>query len=108
MRLWEREHPYYMSEGCYHKGGCLENFESFDAFLEDWGKQDVDLNRIHRWDFIVSDEGKLESLDLYYVMQRKAFTYSVHVKVKESDEDRIREFLKPYAELNLKLWDGIL
>jgi hypothetical protein len=103
-RLWEHEHPYYMTEGCFYHGGCLEHFSSFTAFLKDWGKQDIDMNRIHRWDWDLETNG----LDLFYVMQRKAYTYSVHVTVVPADEARVREFLRPHAELNKKLWEGVL
>lgn len=102
--LWEFEHPYYMSEGCFFKGGCLEHYESFDDFLEEWGKSDADLNRIHRWDW----DAENGTLNLFYVIQRKGYTYSVHVEVKPEDEKRIRLFLKPHAKLNKMLWEGVL
>lgn len=113
-KLWDYEHPYYMSEGCFFHAGCSESFASYKDFIENWSSEtDIDMNRIHRWDFQRTDEAetgveKIETLNLFYVMQRKAYTFSVHIKISEEDHDAIREFLKPYAELNQKLWAGIL
>jgi hypothetical protein len=92
-----------MSEGCFYHAGCLEHHDTFDDFLEEWGAVDMDLNRIHRWDWDV-DSGQL---NLFYVIQRKGYTYSVHVDVEKSDEPRVREFLKAHAEVNRKLWEGL-
>ncbi len=101
-RLSTYEHPYYMHEGNHFAGGWLFHFDSWKAFLEEWGDEDVDLNRIHRWDF---SEG---AISLFYVLQRKAILCSCRITVTEDDHDRIREFLKPHAELNAKLWAGVL
>lgn len=108
--LWDYEHPYYMSEGCYYQSECLEHFDSFDEFLESWSDDDVDLNRIHRWDFDSVDEEvkNVHQITFYYVMQRKGYTYSVSVDIKPEDELAIKNFLKPHAELNKKLWQGVL
>lgn len=104
MKLWDHEHPYYMNEGCFYESGNLRYYKSWKEFIYDWGKNDIDYNRVHRWDF----NEKRTEISFYYVMQRKAYTYSCHVKITEKDHDAIREFLKPHAELNKKLWEGVL
>ncbi len=109
VKLWEHEHPYYMAEGCHFEAGMLQSFENFKDFLTEWENADKDFNRIHRWDFTIDEEtGKPIEITFYYVMQRKGYTYSVDVKISEDDESAILNFLKPHAEINKKLWEGIL
>lgn len=112
MKLWEYEHPYYMAEGNYFASGvhnCCQNFESLDSFIEEWKDADIDLNRIHRWDFNCEDDQKLPTqVTFYYVIQRKANILSCTVKIDASkDEEKIRKFLRPHAILNQKLWEGV-
>lgn len=102
-KLWDYEHPYSMQGGCYFDRDCSAAFASFEEFLVEWGDLDPDLNRVHRWDF--NDDRS--QVDIYFVMQRKAYTYSCHVAIKPEDHDRIKEFLKPHAEYNRKLWEGV-
>lgn len=103
-KLWDYYHPYYMSEGCYYSADCLAYFKSFADFLAAWPNDEIDYNRVHRWDF---NEEKTE-ISIYYVMQRKAYTYSCHIEITETDLPYIKMFLKPHAELNRKLWEGVL
>lgn len=108
-KLWNFEHPYYMNEGCFHASGCHTEHENFDDFMSEMASADIDLNRIHRWDFNgFKEDDKVKYVTFFYVVQRKGYTYSHCVEVTEADHDRIKEFLKPHAELNAKLWNGIL
>lgn len=106
MKLMKFEHPYYMSEGCYFSGDCHTNYSNFDRFLEEYGDADIDYNRVHRWD--IEEDGGVLTLKVYFVIQRKGYTTSAHIRVKHEDESRIKDFLKPHAILNAKLWEGIL
>lgn len=102
--LWDYEHPYYMAEGCYFSRDCFHSYDSWADFLEAWKDYDIDLNRVHRWDF---DEDKT-AIQIFYVIQRKGYTSSCYVKIKPEDHDDIKKFLKPHAKLNAKLWAGVL
>lgn len=108
MNLWEYDHPYRMEEGNFYKAGKEHYYSDWEDFIGEWGGEDVDLNRIHRWDFDKDDEEGTLTLNLYYVLQRKAILLSCHILITDDDQSRIREFLKPHAELNTKLWEGVL
>lgn len=103
-KLWDYEHAYYMNEGCYFSGECHNNYDSLKDFLDTWATNDIEYNRIHRWDF---DDDK-KGITFYYILQRKGYTLSCYVKIKPSDHDKIREFLKPHARYNRDLWKGVL
>lgn len=114
--LWEADHPYYMNEGSYCQAGCHTDFECLDDFLDNWSGSDIDMNRVHRWDWRegedwgVSDDGSDDTigrLSVYFIMQRKGYTYSCDITVRRSDEARVIDYLKPHADLNAKLWSDI-
>lgn len=113
--LFEYQHPYYMTEGNYFassRDGCHFNFKTLEDFLAEWGEADLDYNRVHRWDLSEDTDENDQPLGtwtfkVYYVLQRKANLISCHVTVNKQDEDQIKEFLKPHAEANAKLWEGI-
>ena len=98
-KLWESDHPYYASEGCFYRTGHHENIGSWTEFMDsEWHINDPDLNLLYRWDWDEcdpddGDEERAPLLKLYYVMQRKAYTFSVHVTVSRDDEPEIREWL---------------
>ena len=112
--LWEVDHPYYMNEGNYYKAGEISSYETFADFLAEWGDEDLDYNRIHRFDWQnwqelddsadVKPEGT-GTLQLFYVMQRKARLYSVDIKVTAEDEPAVIEFLKPHYERERAIWE---
>lgn len=104
--LWEYEHPYYMHEGNYFKAGLHARFDSWQEFISEHGDEDIDMNRIHRWDFNINP--KQSTVYFYYILQRKAIISSVEINFKLDELDLIKEFLKPHAELNKKLWQGVL
>jgi hypothetical protein len=109
-RLWEIEHPYYMCSGNYYENDHNQEFADWESFIQEWGDADLDYNRIHRWDFRYDDESRRSSVEFYYVLQRKAILKSCEVWIDLNDETerKIREFLRPHAEYNAKLWEGIL
>lgn len=104
MKLWDYEHPYYMTEGCYFSNECVTEYSSWMEFLAELSDSDIDYNRVHRWDF----NEKKDMINIYFILQRKAYTSSCHVKIKPEDHDQIKEYLKPHALLNRDLWKGVL
>jgi hypothetical protein len=117
MHLWEVEHPYYMRDGNYYEAGCHADFESLDGFLSAWSDADIDMNRVHRWDWREGEDWGIESdgsddvigqLSVYFIMQGKALTYSCDVTVRRSDEARVIEYLKPHAALEAAIWSPLL
>lgn len=116
MHLWEADHPYYMHEGSYCQAGQYSEYESFDDFITEWGDMDIDMNRVHRWDWREGGDWGVESdgspdvmgeLCIYYIMQRKARTYSCSVKVRRSDEPKVIEFLSAHAAREASIWHPI-
>lgn len=112
IKLWDTDHPYYCTEGCYYKNGHHNDYESFDEFLDEWDDADLDLNLISRWDWWEGEENEIEEgktqLRIYYMMQRKAFPHSICIDVTRDDEPRIREWLAVRAAHMAKLWEPFL
>lgn len=125
--LWEIDHPYYCSEGSYWVPGTRwhevhAEYDSWADFIDEWGSNDPDLNLLFRWDWQRSDpddykyereenpdfEMPGDTVDLFYMMQRKARNMSIQVKVTESDEPAVREFLTGRAEHMRKIWEPLL
>lgn len=114
MHLWEVDHPYYMNEGNYYANGCHEEFDSFEDFLASWADADIDMNRVHRWDWregdywgIFTPEGDPDirgELMVFFVLQRKARLMSCSVPVRRSDEPAVKEYLRPHFERELAIW----
>jgi hypothetical protein len=106
--LWEVDHPYYMTEGCYFDRTCHNEYESFDDFLEEWDGADVDYNWVIRWDWISDLEGnalKSEQLRIQFFAQRKGYPITCFINnIKREDQDKVIAFLKPYAEYMAEMW----
>lgn len=125
--LWEIDHPYYCSEGSYWVPGTRwhevhAEYDSWTDFIAEWGSNDPDLNLLFRWDWQRADpddykddleidpEFKIpgDTVDLFYMLQRKARNMSIQIKVTEDDEPAVREFLTGRAEHMRKLWEPLL
>lgn len=115
-RLWDIDHPYYATQGNYFSNDYHAEYDSWTEFLAEQGDMDLDLNLLYRWDWQVPDpdyyeageELPAETLDLFYVGQRKAIHRSVSVEVKREDEPAIREWLLIRAEHMRKVWEPLL
>lgn len=59
---------------------------------------DQDYNLLYRWDW------KSDTLNLYYIQQRKALPVSASIKVKKSDEPEIREWLGNHWLHMMRVW----
>ena len=124
VNLWDVDHPYYCSEGCYYVPGgrwseVHAEWVSWSAFLEEWGDVDPDYNLLFRWDWKRPDPADYElererdpafempgdTLHLYFYLQRKAKPFSHVIDVTESDQPAIRAWLSERAEHMRKLWD---
>jgi hypothetical protein len=125
--LWEIDHPYYCTEGCYYVGSdkyadVHADWASWADFKEAWGKSDPDYNLLFRWDWARTDPSDYEyeveedpafempgdNLQLFYFLQRKAKPFSHHINVTEDDEEDIREWLTNKADHMRKLWEPLL
>lgn len=115
--LWEADHPYYMNEGSFYESGCHQTFECLDDFLAEWAEADIDMNRVHRWDWREGDDWGVSvdgsddvigNLKIYFIMQRKARTFSCEIAVRRSDEDRVIEYLRPHAAQEAAVWAPML
>jgi len=117
MRLWEVDHPYYPSQGNYFSNDCHTDYASWAEFMEEEGDSDLDMNLVYRWDWQVPAPDDYipfdaplpaETLDLFYVGQRKALHRSVSVEVRREDEPAIREWLTVRAEHMRRVWAPLL
>lgn len=131
--LWEHDHPYYCSEGCYYVPGTRwsevhADWESWQDFLEDWGNVDPDYNLLFRWDWEQADPQnfylkpgdpddetaeyeeakKVDTLKLFFYLQRKAKPFSHTIRVTEADEESVRAWLTGRAEHMRTLWAPLL
>jgi hypothetical protein len=126
--LWEYDHPYYCTEGNYlyspvrHSDVTVhDQLPSWEAFKESgWFDNDRDLNLLFRWDWKAwhlefpedypDEQGRTEShdLQLYFMLQRKAFCRSVYVAVTPEDEPEVRAWLEECAKTIRAIWEPIL
>lgn len=115
-RLWEIDHPYYCAEGNYFKTGQHLTYSSWTEFHEEWGNLDDDLNAVFRWDWKRPDPADYdedeelppETLNVYWVLQRKAILRSTECPVTEADEPAIREWLTRKARYVTAIWEPLL
>jgi len=130
--LWEINHPYYCSESGYYYStegpsaisgwGEPMHYESFSEFVGEWSDCDLDMNLVFRWDWVkrvpdetlpegygprLDSEGNLSTLTLFFMMQRKGCKKVITIDMKDSDEPKVIEYLKPRWEHMKLLWEGI-
>ena len=113
--LWEAKHPYYWNEGNFYSNDRHHEYDSWESFLEEWGDADEDYNLLCRWDWrpAVDDDGEViqpvetGTLQLGYVLQRKAIICSCAVAVTADDEPAVREWLSKKHEHMKALWSGL-
>ena len=116
--LWEYDHPYYCAEGNYFKNGQHLTYASWTEFHAEWGDLDDDLNAVFRWDWKTpdptdydEDEGEEVppvTLNVYWVLQRKAILRSTECPVTKADEPAIREWLTRKARYIAAIWEPLL
>lgn len=118
MKLWEADHPYYMTEGNYFSNDCHTEWASLGLFLEVFGNADIDRNLVFRWDwregkdwdlpeYNGSDADRAFDLMLQMIQQRKASLVSHRIKVCRNDEPAARAYLEKHAERNSENWEPI-
>ncbi len=107
-RLWEVEHPYQMTEGCFFSNDCHSEYNSWASFLEEMGGADPNLNFVFRWDWQEGDGWEFPPgacrLVVYYIAQRKAFTASHAMWVTHAQEPEIRAWLAERWEHVRLMW----
>ena len=113
-RLWEPEHPYYCNEGCYHANGYHHAYASWADFMEATGNSDPDLNLLFRWDWkraLDENEDPIDApgstLSVFFVAQRKGYTFSAEVVVTPEDEPTVRAWLVGRWQTMLAIWAPI-
>lgn len=120
LHLWEIDHPYYASDGCYYLarnrwGEAHGEWESWADFHEAWGDSDMDYNLLYRWDWeradpsdYDEDDVPTDKLRLFYMLQRKAKPHSHCIDVTEADEPAVRAWLAEHAEHLRAVWEPLL
>lgn len=125
--LWEYDHPYYASEGCYYTPGTQSHevhadWETWEDFKTEWGDTDPDYNLLYRWDWKRPDPDDYkyeieenpdfeipgDQLQLYFMLQRKAKPFSHHIQITEADQDDVRAWLTKRAETMRAIWEPII
>lgn len=118
--LWETKHPYYCNDANYFTDSRNDHgvtrHESWAAYLEEFAlsSTDLDLNLVFRWDWKRPEEdgyGEFapdDALHLYHMQQRRGAFWVHIVRVTETDEDSVREYLSAYAEHMRLLWSPLL
>lgn len=118
--LRESDHPYYCTEGNYFVPGTRwgevhAEYDSWTEFYEEWGSSDEDMNLVFRWDWKRPnpddyDEGEElppETLNVYWVLQRKAILRSTVCVVTAADEPAVRAWLAERAKTIAAIWAPI-
>ena len=117
--LWEIDHPYYCTEGNYYARpdqGLHTRYDSWAEFIADWGNTDPDMNLVFRWDWNRSDpqdyepygeEVPADTLQVFWVLQRKAILRSTECIVTEADEPAVRAWLADRAKTVAAIWEPI-
>lgn len=113
--LWETDHPYYCETGNFYQNGLHESYETWEGYMEQWKRYDVDMNMIFRWDWYTPTEEDIaigldrnQTITIHRVLQRKAILRSETVKVTPEDEPAIRAYLQPFAENMRRMWTPLL
>ncbi|WP_406143255.1 hypothetical protein [Streptomyces anulatus] len=124
--LWETDHPYYCTEGNYYRNGNHLTYDSWADFHAEWGELDPDMNLVFRWDWNTPDptdycppdcaghkdgdcdEAPGPTLQVFWVLQRKAILRSTECAITEADEPAVRAWLTERAAHMRLLWEPLL
>jgi hypothetical protein len=127
--LWEYDHPYYCTEGNFlyapyqHSHLTVHDvLPSWEAFKSEGGFYDADrdMNLLWRWDWKAwhlefpedypDEQGRTErhELQLFFMLQRKAFCRSLSIDVTPADEPEVRAWLEECAKTIRAIWAPIL
>lgn len=113
--LWEHHHPYYCTTGNFYT-----SYDSWADFHADWGNLDPDMNLVFRWDWKRADPDDYEpdddgitrvpedTLQVFWVLQRKAILRSTECVVTEADEPAVRAWLAERAKTIRAIWEPLL
>lgn len=118
--LWETDHPYYCTEGNYYRNGNHFTYDSWADFHAEWGELDPDMNLVFRWDWQRADPADYayelehgeelppDTLQVFWVLQRKAILRSTECAITEADEPAVRAWLTERAAHMRLLWKPLL
>ena len=112
--LWEHEHPYHCNLDNYFSNDCAAKFDSWADFYAENKDNDDDYNLLFRFDWYPKEHyadddepAASDTLELFYVGQRKGLFRSVTVSVKQSDEDAVRAWLVGRWRHLRALWEPL-
>lgn len=122
-KLYQFDHPYYCNLGNYHSNECGIKYATWADFLECEGDSDMDYNLLFRWDWRVEadDIGNAradsrsardpyyrgETLELFFMGQRKGIYRYAEVSVCRADEPEVRAWLEKRWHHMRRLWAPI-
>jgi hypothetical protein len=100
------DHPYSASDNNYYSNEASAIFRNWDKFLEEWGDADRDYNLCFRFDVMEKEKAGTYAAQISILQQRKGIYYPITINtVKEEDVESIVEWLTPYWQLMIKLWE---
>ncbi|WP_424863080.1 hypothetical protein [Streptomyces sp. MMS24-I29] len=120
QHLWEIDHPYYCTEGNYYKNGNHLTYDNWADFHAEWGDLNPDVNLVFRWDWQRADPADYayelehgeelppDTLQVFWVLQRKAILRSTECFITEADEPAVRAWLTKRAAHMRLLWEPLL
>jgi len=110
LKLEETNHSFYCHEGNYYQNGHYQKYDSVEEWFSEWGGyDDINLNRIHRFDIYKTHrEDSPHSdyyMELFYIQQRKAIVCSVEFPLRnEADLAIVEPVLLQHFKYNHRLW----
>lgn len=106
--LRETKHPYHCSSTNYYSNDTHVEHPSWAHFLEAEGKADMDYNLLFRWDWHPkSEDYEAETLELFFMGQRKGLFRAATVRVALENEPEIRAWLVIRWGHMKQLWAGV-
>lgn len=113
LHLWEVDHPYYCGEANYY-GQNHTKWSSWADFRDGtiFTTGDRDMNLLVRWDWHSwrrhpdpsERSDSPDTLELFFVMQRKGYLASHSIEITDEDEPEVRAFLVECAQKMAQLW----
>ena len=124
LHLWEVKHDYSCAQAQYH-----ENFDTWEDFARNVPSGDVmglngnflfnpifiNYNLLVRWDWQryengINEDGEpaRDTLDLFFIQQRRGWNSSVSIGITDADEPVIREWLTERANYLKGIWSPLL
>jgi hypothetical protein len=98
----------------------MNEYDTLEDFMDEWGGADDDYNLLFRWDWSERDyetdepieftgdmDARIGTFSVYYAAQRKGYIVGAQVKVCRNDEPAVIEYLKSRQAYLNKLWEPL-